>query len=72
MGNIKVICNRDDIVSVADAVRSKTGISDEMTLSEIVTNINNIAVGSNVNMTFNKFSVTDDGNGNITINNEGA
>ena len=38
----KVICNREDIVAIADAVRSKTGSTKEMTLDDIVYNITEI------------------------------
>lgn len=40
--NIKVIANRSEIVAIADAVRSKTGITSEMTLSGIVSGIGSI------------------------------
>ena len=39
---VQVLSERDDIVAIADAVRNKTGSTDEMTLSEIVTGINSI------------------------------
>jgi hypothetical protein len=38
--NIKVLCDREDLVAIADAVRSKTGSSDEMTLEGIASEIN--------------------------------
>lgn len=41
----KVICEREDIVAIADAVRNKTGNSDEMTLGEIASGINGIEAG---------------------------
>jgi hypothetical protein len=43
--NIKIITNRDDIVAIADAVRNKTGQTNEMTLREIVSGINGISGG---------------------------
>ena len=42
MSNIKVITERSNIIAIADAVRNKTRTSNEMTLGEIVTGINNI------------------------------
>lgn len=42
MSTIKVIADRDEIVAIADAVRSKTGTTDEMTLGGIVSGINGI------------------------------
>ena len=41
----KVICEREDIVAIADAVRNKTGLNDEMTIGGIVNGINNISSG---------------------------
>lgn len=41
----KVICDREDIIAIADAVRNKTGNSDEMTLGEIASGINGIEAG---------------------------
>lgn len=45
MSNIKVITNRDDIVAVANAVRSKIGETKNMTLGEMASNIQNISIG---------------------------
>lgn len=47
MSNVKVICDKEDIVEIADAVRAKTGSVDTMSLNEIVTNIESISGGSN-------------------------
>lgn len=44
-----LMINRQDIVSIADAIRSKTNTTDEMTISEMVANIagmNNSSSGS--------------------------
>lgn len=48
MAEIKVICDREDIVAIADAVRSKTGTTNEMTLDGIVSNINKISTGDGI------------------------
>ena len=48
MADIKVICDRDDLVAIADAVRSKIGTTQEMTLDGIATNINKIAAGGGI------------------------
>lgn len=37
-----LMIKRQDIMSIADVIRSKTNISDEMTISEMVSNISNI------------------------------
>lgn len=44
--NIKILADRQDIVTIADAVRSKTGTNVEMTLSEIADSINNVPVAT--------------------------
>lgn len=46
----KVICEREDIVAIADAVRNKNGGADEMTLGGIVSGINDISTGSNTSV----------------------
>lgn len=42
----KIIANRSDIVAIADAVRSKAGITDALTLEDIATEISNIEGGT--------------------------
>lgn len=42
MANTKVICNREDLVAIADAVRNKTGSYNEMTLADIADNVSRI------------------------------
>lgn len=65
-----IVTERSNIVAIADAVRNKTGGSEEMTMSEIVENILNIVIGDGVNANFGNCYVYDDGNGNVTIINE--
>lgn len=48
--NIRVIADKQDIVAIADAVRNKIGSTIEMSLGEIVTNINKIGSGSTVDL----------------------
>ena len=48
MEEIKVICNRGDLVAIADAVRNKTGSTKEMTLDDIASNIGKISGGGGV------------------------
>jgi hypothetical protein len=43
MENTKVIADRSDIVAIADAVRSKTGKADELTLAEMPSEIQSIS-----------------------------
>lgn len=42
---VRVIADKEDIVAIADAIRSKTGSTDEMTLDGIVNGINSIETG---------------------------
>lgn len=44
--NIKILADRQDIVAVADAVRSKTGTTTGMTLGGMVSAINSIRTGT--------------------------
>jgi len=46
MSTTKVIVNRTNLVDIADAVRSRTGTTDEMTLEDIVEGIGSIKGGS--------------------------
>ncbi|MBO5828728.1 MAG: hypothetical protein J6R59_09785 [Paludibacteraceae bacterium] len=48
--NIRVIADKQDIVDIADAVRSKINSVAKMTLGEIANNIRNINTGSGVNL----------------------
>lgn len=45
MNNDLVIMERQNIVDIADAIRNKTGVNDEMTLVDMVTSINEIELG---------------------------
>lgn len=42
MSNEKVLVNKDDLVSLANSVRTKSGTTDEMTLTQMKTKIDNI------------------------------
>ena len=42
---VKILCNRSEIVNIADKVRSKTGLTNEMTLKEIAQGVDNIQSG---------------------------
>ena len=57
MSDIKVIADRDEIVAIADAVRSKTGTTGEMTLSGIVNGVNSITTQP----TIQSLSITENG-----------
>lgn len=40
----KVLCERKDLVAIADSVREKTGNTEQMTLGEVKTSIDNFSV----------------------------
>lgn len=48
--NIKIIADRQDIVAIADAVRSKTGTTSEMTLEGIASRINRMSASGGVEL----------------------
>lgn len=48
--NIKIVANRQDIVAIADAVRSKTGTTSEMTLEGIASRINRMGASGGVEL----------------------
>ena len=49
MANIKVITDRENIVAIADAVRSKIGTTNELTLGEIASSISSITGSGGIN-----------------------
>ena len=73
MENIKILCDRQDIVFIADAVRNKTGSSQELTLGDIAASIDGIETGVELPTLSNEGSASDllsgkqliDGDGNI-------
>lgn len=48
--NVKIMANRQDIVAIADAVRSKTSTTQEMTLAGIASRINAISVSGGIEL----------------------
>lgn len=46
----KVLCEKSDLVAIADSVRNKTGTTDGMRVSEIPQKIEAIETGSNINL----------------------
>lgn len=78
-----IIAERPDIVAIANAVRSKTGKTEELTLSGIISGINGIETGTDLpelinegsasDLLFGKELIDDEGNvvtGTFTIDNE--
>ena len=62
----KVLCEKSDLVAIADSIRSKTGSTDGMNVAEIPQKIEAIETGSNINIQASK-SITYTANGTATI-----
>ena len=62
----KVLCEKSDLVAIADSIRSKTGSTDGMKVAEIPQKIEAIETGSNINIQASK-SITYTSNGTATI-----
>lgn len=61
----KVLCEKNDLVAIADSVRSKTGTAGGMKVSEIPQKIEAIETGDNINL--QEKALTTTSNGTITI-----
>jgi hypothetical protein len=46
MEKIKVITDRDNLIAIAEAVRSKTGNTNNMTMRDIINGINKLSIPS--------------------------
>ena len=62
----KVLCEKSDLVAIAESIRSKTGSTDGMKVAEIPQKIEAIETGSNINIQASK-SITYTSNGTATI-----
>ena len=62
----KVLCEKSDLVAIADSIRSKIGSTDGMKVAEIPQKIEAIETGSNINIQASK-SITYTSNGTATI-----
>ena len=62
----KVLCEKSDLVAIADSIRSKTGSTDGMKVAEIPQKIEAIETGSNINIQASK-SITYTSNGTATV-----
>lgn len=60
------MCEKSDLVAIADSIRSKTGSTDGMKVAEIPQKIEAIETGSNINIQASK-SITYTSNGTATI-----
>lgn len=62
----KVLCEKSDLVAIADSVRSKTGTTGGMKVSEIPQKIEAIETGSNVNLQEKALTITSNGTTTVT------
>ena len=63
----KVICDKSDLVNIADAVRSKLGVTNTYYVSELSSAIQNIQTGGSSAPNLQSKSVTYTENGTATI-----
>lgn len=61
----KVLCEKSDLVAIADSVRSKTGTAGGMKITEIPKKIEAIETGGNINLQEKALTITS--NGTITV-----
>lgn len=62
----KVLCEKSDLIAIADSVRSKTGTIDGMRVSEIPQKIEAIETGSNINLQEKTLTITSNGITTVT------
>lgn len=62
----KVLCEKSDLVAIADSVRNKTGTTGGMKVSEIPQKIEAIETGSNVNLQEKAITITSNGTTTVT------
>ena len=63
----KVLCDKSDLVNIADAVRSKLGVTNTYYVSELSSAIQNIQTGGSSAPSLQSKSVTYTANGTATI-----
>lgn len=62
----KVLCEKSDLVAIADSVRSKTGTTSGMKITEIPEKIEAIETGGNINLQEKALTITSNGTTTIT------
>ena len=62
----KVLCEKSDLVAIADSVRSKTGTSGGMKITEIPQKIEAIEAGGNINLQEKALTITSNGITTVT------
>jgi hypothetical protein len=62
----KVLCEKSDLVAIADSVRSKTGTTGGMKITEIPQKIEAIETGGNINLQEKALTITSNGTTTVT------
>lgn len=62
----KVLCEKSDLVAIADSVRSKTGTAGGMKITEIPKKIEAIETGGNINLQEKALTITSNGTTTVT------
>lgn len=62
----KVLCEKSDLVAIADSVRSKTGTTGRMKITEIPQKIEAIETGGNINLQEKALTITSNGITTVT------
>lgn len=62
----KVLCEKSDLIAIADSVRNKTGITGGMKVSEIPQKIEAIETGGNINLQEKALTITSNGTTTVT------
>lgn len=62
----KVLCEKSDLIAIADSVRNKTGTTGGMKVSEIPQKIEAIETGSNINLQEKALTITSNGITTVT------
>lgn len=62
----KVLCEKSDLIAIADSVRSKSGTTGGMKVSEIPQKIEAIETGGNINLQEKALTITSNGTTTVT------
>ena len=62
----KVLCEKSDLIAIADSVRSKTGTTGRMKITEIPQKIEAIETGGNINLQEKALTITSNGITTVT------
>lgn len=66
MAGEKIICNKSELIDVADAIRSKLGVTNTYHVSELSDAINSISTGGTPNLQSKLVTYTSNGSATVT------